>query len=581
MKTSDRKLYFRLLQFVKPYWQVFAIAVLSMIVLALCNPAIAALLKYIVDGVFLSQDREFVLLVIASLIGIYTVASIAAYISGLALNWVANKAIMDLRVSMFSKLLTFSSRYYDKHTTGSLISKFSFDVTQIKEASTNVVLVLIKDSMIILGLLAWMLYIDWMMTAIALLTAPIILISLIIIRKRLRKMSRKVQESMGEIHHVLDEVINGHRIVKSYGGEEQEARRFQEIINANRRFNMKFASASLASSPVVQMVAAIALAITIYIAAQKSAAGTLGVDDFISFVAAVAMILSPLKRLVRINEHLQKGLAACESVFGLLDETPELDSGEQVLDRAKGKIEIQSLSYQYELGSDWALSEVSLDIEQGETVALVGASGSGKTTFVNLIPRFYQNEKGKVLLDGVDVRDISLSALRANIALVSQDIILFNDSIRNNIAYGDKRDASEEEVIAAAQAAHAMEFINQLPSGLDTMLGDKGARLSGGQRQRIALARALLKNAPILILDEATSALDTESERHIQLALDTIRQNRTCIVIAHRLSTIESADRIIVLKEGKIVEVGEHAELIKKRGVYSRLYSNNYETDEI
>ena len=575
MKVSDKKLYLRLLQFVKPYWQVFAIAILSMIVLALCNPAIAALLKYIIAGVFLSEDESFILLVIAALIGIYTVASLAAYVSGLALNWVANKAIMDLRVSMFTKLLSFPSQYYDTYTTGTLISKFSFDVTQIKEASTNVILVLIKDSLIIVGLLAWMFYIDWMMTGIALLTAPIIMVSLLIIRKRLRKMSRKVQESMGEIHHVLDEVINGHRIVKSYGGEEQEAQRFHNITNANRRFNMKFASASLASSPVVQMVAAIALAITIYIAAQKSSAGALGVDDFISFVAAVAMILSPLKRLVRINEHLQKGLAACESVFGLLDEPAEADAGKQKLDRVKGKIEIQGLSHQYGENDKSVLKEISIDIAEGETIALVGASGSGKTTLANLISRFYQNEQGKMLLDGVDIRDISLKSLRSNIALVSQEIVLFNDSIRNNIAYGNKHDASEEDVIAAARAAYALEFIEHLPSGLDTIIGDKGARLSGGQRQRIALARALLKNAPILILDEATSALDTESERYIQQAMETIRQNRTCIIIAHRLSTIESADRIVVLKEGEIAETGKHMELLKNHGVYSRLYSNN------
>jgi len=574
MKAPDRQLYFRLLQFVKPYWQVFALAILAMIVLALSNPALAALLKYIIAGVFLSEDKDFILLVIAALLGIYTVAGVASYTSGLALNWVANKAIMDIRISMFTKLLAFPSQYYDQHTTGSLVARFSFDVTRIKEAATSVILVLIKDTMIIGGLLAWMFYINWMMTAVALLTAPIIMLALLIIRKRLRVMSRKVQESMGEIHHVLDEVINGQRIVKSYGGEKQEAQRFQGLINAHRHFNMKFASASLASSPVVQMVAALALAITIYIAAQQSAAGTLGVDDFISFVAAVAMLFSPLKRLVGINEHLQKGLAACESVFGLLDAAVEVDTGVQNLGRARGQIEIQGLSYQYHQDNKTVLKEINLELHAGETVALVGASGSGKTTLANLIPRFYTYKQGQILLDGIDIRDIALASLRGNIALVGQDIVLFNDSIRNNIAYGDKADASEAEVIAAARAAHALEFIEPLPSGLHTLIGAKGLRLSGGQRQRIALARALLKDAPILILDEATSALDTESERHIQQALKTIMQNRSCIIIAHRLSTIESADRIIVLKAGEIVETGTHRELLKSQGAYARLYTD-------
>ncbi len=575
MKRADQKLYLRLLHFVRPYWRVFALAIVSMIVLALCNPALAALLKYITAGVFLSEDQALVLPVIASLLAIYAVASAASYVSGLALNWVANKAIMDLRLSMFTRLLAFPSRYYDQHTAGGLIAKFSFDVTQIKEASTNVILVLIKDSTIIIGLLAWMLYIDRLMTAVALLSAPVIMLALLIIRRRLRRMSRRLQESMGEIHHVLDEVIKGQRIVKAYGGEQQEAQRFQGIINANRRFNMKFAAASLASSPVVQMLAALAFAITIYIAAQKSAAGTLGVDDFVSFVAAVAMILSPLKRLVRINEHLQKGLAACESVFGLLDEPVEADTGEQKLEAAGGRIEIQGLSYQYHQDKQPVLKVIDLNIRAGESIALVGASGSGKTTLANLIPRFYAYRQGRILLDGVDIRELALPSLRRNIALVSQDIVLFHDSIRNNIAYGNRADAGEEEVLAAARAAHALEFIAALPAGLDTVLGERGAPLSGGQRQRIALARALLKKAPILILDEATSALDAESERHIQQALEAVRRERTCIIIAHRLSTIESADRIVVLEAGEIIEMGTHRELLKNHAAYARLYAGN------
>jgi subfamily B ATP-binding cassette protein MsbA len=573
-KSSDFGLYARLLGYVKPYWRIFGISILAMVLLAFTNPATAALFKYMIEGVFLTRDADMVPLIITALLVLSTLAAISNYISGLSLHWVANRVIMDLRIALFTRLLAFPSRFYDHHTSGSLISRFTFDVTQIKEASTSVLNVLVRDTLTIIGLLAWMLFIDWELTLITLFTAPLITIFLLLIRRRLRRMSKNVQNSMGDIHHILDEVTQGERIVKLYAGQQREQKRFLAAINDNRRYTMKFASAAVASSPMVQLITAMALAAIVYVSAQKAIAGSIGVDDFVSFFTAILMILGPLKRLVRINEHIQRGLAACESVFGLLDQPIEKNEGETAVDVIEGKIEIQELNFSYSNDDLKALSNISLVINAGETVALVGASGSGKSTIANLLPRFYQDNEGSILLDGHDIRDLSLHQLRESIALVSQDIVLFNDTIKQNIAYG-RSGASDNEIIVAAEKAHAMEFIEKLPDGMDARIGDKGSKLSGGQRQRIALARALLKNAPILILDEATSALDTESERAIQQAVEEIRKDRTCLIIAHRLSTIENADRVIVMDDGRIVESGSHEELLKLGGVYAKLYMIN------
>ena len=570
-KASDLNLYLRLLGFVKPYWRVFAISILAMVVLAITNPATAALFKYMVEGVFLTRDSELIRLIIFALVTLSAMAAISNYVSGLALHWVANKVIMDLRDQLFRKLLYFPSAYYDQHTSGSLVSKFTFDVTQIKEASTNVLNVLVRDSLTIIGLLAWMLYIDWHLTLISLFTAPLIALFLLVIRRRLRRMSKHVQGSMADINHILGEAISGERIIKLYGGQEKEQARFHQAINDNRRFTMKFTSAAVASSPLVQLLTAVALAVIVYVSAQKAAVGSIGVDDFVSFFTAILMILGPLKRLVRINEHIQRGMAACESVFAVLDEAGEVDPGAEALSEVKGELEFRSLNYRYEGNESNALTNIDIKIQAGEMIALVGASGSGKSTLANLIPGFYRHDAGEILLDGREINSFPLADLRRHIALVSQEIILFNDSIRANIAYG-KPGASDEEIVTAAKKAHAMEFIQGLPGGLDTLIGDRGSRLSGGQRQRIALARALLKDAPILILDEATSALDTESERAIQQALDEIRLDRTCLVIAHRLSTIENADRVVVLADGCVVESGTHADLLKQNGHYARLH---------
>ena len=569
---SDWQLYLRLLKYVTPYWHIFVFAILAMILQAVAEPAKAALLRPMLDRLFVEKDEGMVVIIPLLIIGVFAFSGIASVAAGISMNRISNNVVTDLRREMFMKLLGFPSRYYDSHSVGGLVSKFTFDVMQIREAASNAITVLVKDTLMTAGLLMWMFYMDWRLTCIALLSAPFIILIVSVIRSRLRRMSIKVQDTMADINHILGEVMNGHRIVKLFGGQDQERERFHNIISANLHFTMKFVYASVASGPAVQFIAAIALAIIVYIAASRALSEQLTVGEFGSFFAAMAMMMDPLKRLVRINEHLQKGLAASWSIFGLLDASSEMDSGSLRLPAVKGEIEIRNLDFRYETGEHTALENINLHIGQGETIALVGASGTGKTTLANLLPRFYQCGKGMIFIDGHDIHDVSLASLRANIALVSQDIILFDDTVRNNIAYGSQRDAGEEEVTAAASAAHALEFIRELPAGMDTQIGEKGSRLSGGQRQRIALARALLKDAPIIILDEATSALDAESERQIQAALEEIRRDRTCIIIAHRLSTIKAADRVYVLDRGSVVEMGTHAELLKKNGMYAKLY---------
>lgn len=572
MTGNDARLYKRLLRYVIPYWRTFMISIVSMLILALSAPALPALMQPMLDGAFVEKDPVTMKWIPVLFVLLFTIRGLAAYASGVALAWVSSKVIMDLRQEMFIKILSLSSSYYDNQSSGSLLSKFTYDVTQIKEAATNAITTIVRDSLSIVGLLGWMFYIDWKLTLVAMVCAPFITVVVLVIRKRLRKMSRKVQDTMADINHVLGECINGHKLVKLYDGKEQEVHRFHEVINANRRYSMKFSMAAAASSPMIQLITSVAIAVIIYISIQKASANEISVGEFTSFFTAMAMLLNPIKRLAKVNENLQKGLAACESVFALLDHLIEPDAGKQTLERVKGEIEFCGVNFSYEGSDQNALSNITIHIKPGETIALVGASGSGKSTMANLVPSFYSVTGGNILLDGKNIKDISLKSLRQNIALVSQDVVLFNDTVRNNIAYGNLRDSSEESIIAAARAAHALEFIEDLQDGFDTIVGEKGLKLSGGQRQRLAIARALLKDAPVLIMDEATSSLDTHSERQIQLALEEVKEGRTCLIIAHRLSTIEKADRIIVIDNGVIVETGTHAELIKKDRAYARLH---------
>jgi len=575
---SSTELYLRLLKYVAPYRRVFALALLGMMIVAATEPALPAILKPLLDGTFVEKDETIMRWMPLVIVGLFVVRGLAEYMAHYSITWVGNKVVMDLRNAMFDKLLQLPTRYYDNHPTGNLISKLTFDVAQVTTAATSVLTVIFKDTLSIIGLLAWMLWLNWKLTLLALVMTPIIVGVVRLISVRLRRSSRDAQQAMGDITQVLGEAIDGHKVVKLFGGQQYEAGRFDEQINRVRQFIMKQTAAAAASVPIVQFVAALALASIIYFATQQSHADQITIGGFISFITAMLMLTAPLKRITSVNEPLQRGLAAAESVFELIDQPSESDPGAAVIARARGEIRFEDVSFTYDDAERLALDHINLTVAPGETVALVGASGSGKTTLANLVPRFYHPTLGRITLDGHDLEDLKLASLRANIALVSQDVVLFNDTVAANIAYGAMNGAAEADIIAAAEAAHAMEFIRRLPGGLQTLVGENGAKLSGGQRQRLAIARALLKNAPVLILDEATSALDSESERHVQAALEALMQGRTTIVIAHRLSTIEKADRIVVLDKGRIAEIGSHRELLERSGIYAKLYRIQFET---
>jgi subfamily B ATP-binding cassette protein MsbA len=570
---NSKILYLRLLSYVLPYRKVFLFSLLGTVAFAATEPAMPALMKPLLDETFVAKNADTLVTLPLLLLLLFLVRGIASFISGYGMKWVATRVVMDLRREMFDRLQTLPIHYFDNHSSGNIISKHTFNVSRVMAAATEVVVTLVKDSLTILGLLGYALYINWQLSLIVFAIAPPTALVIRYFSKRMRRLSRSLQESVGDITRVIQEAINGNREVRIFGGEDYEKKRFGDINNWIRRYHMKVAAASEINVPVVQILTVGALSIVVYFAAIQSQSGDITVGEFVSLITALALLSSPIKRLTQLNVHLQGGLAAAESVFDLIDEKPEVDQGTVTLDRARGNIEFRHVSYTHYGSEGHVLQDINLDIMAGETVALVGPSGGGKTTLASLLPRFYNPSSGSVLLDGTDTQDITLASLRAQIAYVGQHVILFNDSIAANIAYGAQdRKVSDEEIRGAAEKAHALEFIEKMPDGLKTLIGENGVRLSAGQRQRLAIARALIKNAPILILDEATSALDTESEKIVQAALDTLRSGRTSLVIAHRLSTIENADRILAMKDGRIVEAGTHSELLQLDGVYAQLY---------
>jgi subfamily B ATP-binding cassette protein MsbA len=565
-------LYRRLLRYVWPYRGPLSAGILAMVVGGLADAALVKLTGPLVNELFVNRNRELAILLPLGVIAVFLVSGLASFVSGYTTQWVSNKVILDLRDEMFAKLLRLPPAWFDDVTTARLVTKFTNDVTNIAAASTSVLTVIVRDTVTIVALLAILLWANWKLTLITFAVIPLVALVVRFFGKRLREMSRGSQQAIGGIAAVLDETISNLRVVKIFGGQDYESKRFREANERIRRFNMKQSVAASASVPITQLLVACAVAAIIYFAAQQALSGTTDVGSFVEFIAATGMILQPLKRLTSVNEHIQKGLAAAESVFALIDEKPEEDRGTVAIDRAKGDIAYEKVSLSYKGGTRPALDVVSLAVRPGETVALVGASGSGKTSLIHLLPRFYHPSTGRITLDGQDLNALTLQSLRRQISLVSQNVVLFNDTVAANIAYGRLEKTAEADIVRAAEAAHAMEFISQLPQGLATPIGENGAKLSGGQRQRIAIARAILKDAPILLLDEATSALDTESERAVQAALETLMAGRTTIVVAHRLSTVEKATRIVVLSHGRIAEMGTHRELLEAGGVYAGLY---------
>ena len=570
---GSRELYLRLLSYVRPYAKVFALALAGMMMAAATEPLFPMFMKPLLDGGFAASDASWPPSVFAgAIVGIFFLRGVLSFLGHYSMAWVADRVVLDLRAQMFARLVRFPTRVFDDQTAGALLSRVAYDVANVSAAATMVLTVLVRDTIVIAGLLAWLLWLNWKLTLIALVIAPLVALFVRVLSARLRNMARGAQRAMGDVVHVLEETIECHRVVKVFGGQDYEQGRFGRVIAQLRGFNMRQKVPEALITPVTHLLAASAMAVIVYVALQETLGARTTVGEFASFFTAMLMLFAPIKHLTQVNPALQRGLAAAESVFGMIDAPAEEDRGTVALPRARGEITYEGVSFTYETRDAPALRGVSLQVRPGETLALVGSSGSGKTTLVNLLPRFYAPDAGRILLDGHDIQTLTLESLRGNIALVSQDVVLFNDSIYANIAYGRLAGTSEREVIAAAEAAHAMDFIRATPEGLNTLIGENGLRLSGGQRQRLAIARALLKDAPVLILDEATSALDSESERHVQAALEALMRGRTTIVIAHRLSTVERADRIAVLAEGRVVETGCHAELLARGGIYARLH---------
>ena len=580
---SSIRIYGRLLGYVQPYWLPFAISILGFMIFASSQPAMAWMLKYFVDGLtegaggmFLGVPLIWGFPLFIILVAVYQ--GIGSFLGNYYIARVSLGVVHDLRTALFDNLLTLPNRYFDNNNSGHLVSRVTFNVTMVTGAATDAIKVVFREGLTVIFLFGYLLWMNWKLTLVLMAVLPLIGLLVNSTSKKFRKQSKKIQTAMGDVTHVTSETIAGYRVVRSFGGEDYESGRFHKASENNRQRGLKMVRTGAIFTPTLQLATYGAMAGMMFLVLFLRGDATAG--DLVSYITAAGLLPKPIRQLSEVSANIQKGIAAAESIFEQLDEEPEKDTGSIERDRISGRIEVKNLSFHYPETDKVVLQDINFTVEPGQMVALVGRSGSGKSTLANLIPRFYSHDEGEILLDGVEVEQYRLRNLRRHIALVTQHVTLFNDTVANNIAYGDLAGAPREAIIEAAEAAYAREFIEELPQGFDTLVGENGVLLSGGQRQRLAIARALLRDAPILILDEATSALDTESERHIQAALDRVMEGRTALVIAHRLSTIEKADIIMVMDKGQIVERGSHAELMEQNGYYARLHSMQFQDEK-
>ncbi|MGE6527594.1 lipid A export permease/ATP-binding protein MsbA [Pseudomonas sp. NPDC077382] len=581
-KQSSLKIYFRLLSHVLPYWRAFALSIVGFLLFASSQPMLAHMLKYFMDGLQNPEEADLLgfslvhavpLMIV--LIAIYQ--GIGSFLSNYYLAKVARGVVHDLRCALFDSLMVLPNRYLDNTNSGHLISRITYNVTMVTGAATDAIKVVIREGLTVIFLFIYLLWMNWKLTLVMVAILPIVALMVVNASKRFRKQSKKIQLAMGDVTHVASEAIQGYRVVRSFGGEGYEKRRFHKASNDNMKRSLGMTRTQSIYTPMLQLVIYSGMAFLMYLVLYLR--GDASAGDLIAYIVAASLLPKPIRQLSEVSATIQKGIAGAESIFEQLDESPEVDSGVEQREHVVGMLEVRGLNFRYPGTDKVVLKNISFTAQPGQTIALVGRSGSGKSTLANLIPRFYHHEDGEILLDGLDVQSYRLSNLRRHVGLVTQQVTLFNDTIANNIAYGDLAGAPLEDIQRASTAAYAAEFIEQLPMGYETMVGENGVLLSGGQRQRLAIARALLKNAPLLILDEATSALDTESERHIQAALDEAMRGRTTLVIAHRLTTIEKADLILVMDQGEIVEQGTHQQLLALNGYYSRLHAKQFEDE--